>query len=136
MKYVEAMFLPEGPAEPPSQERLTGVLRTVLIRAAIDSAADTLNGVSPTVDDLSVSLQRLMEAAEELMDEADDHVCYSEVDFDYDDERVLFVPVGQATPVEGQLNRATFLRGEEVAIVKLSDLKALIEAAGATARAQ
>lgn len=136
MKYVEAMYLPDGPAEPPSQECLTGVLRTAAMREAIDAAADTLNTESPAVDDLSISLQRLMEAAERLMDEADDHVCYSEVDFDYDDERVLFVPVGQATPVEGQLNRASFLRGDEIAIVRLSDLKVLIEAAGVTARAQ
>lgn len=136
MKYVEAMYLPEGPKEPPAQEVLTGVFKTTAMREAIDSAADTLNEASPAAEDLSTSLQRLMEAAERLLDEVDEHECYSEVDCDFDDERILFVPVGQATPVEEQLNRASFLRGEETAIVKLSDLKALIEAAGVTARAQ
>lgn len=46
------------------------------------------------------------------------------------------LPVGQTVPLRHQLKMAGFLPADEVAIVKLSDLKVLIEAAGVTARAQ
>lgn len=105
MKYVEAMRLPVKSAPPqfeaPNHDDL-------------DSAAEALEKAYPS------ETGRLVTALDNYIEQVEDHFC----DEGWSEGPQL-VPVGSTEDLDAQMERAGFLRAEEVAIVRLADLKAL-----------
>jgi len=129
VKYVEAMIANPEPwtmdVEPTHDH-----IPTIQARDAIDKAAAAFD--SGETQAIASALLSLSVATEELLDEIGNHECVpSEVEVSSsDEETVPLIPVSHPLPLRRQFD-TMFLRSDVMAILRLSDLEALIAMAGA-----
>lgn len=127
MKYVEAMIHDPDTTQPtdplkfePDVDELTSAIKM----------ANTLTSSDWTdvpAREWAEALQDVVQFASELVEDAKEHEC--DCDHEVAEDPVPLVPVSHIDTIARQLETAGFLRGEEVAIVRLSDLRVLLKGA-------
>lgn len=120
VKYVEAMITSSGINKPEPEMKKEPDFDMDRLDAAIDRVLEA------DIGSLSDAFVKLQEAADALGTRLNGHDCADYVSVPAIPEENPLVPLSSADSILTQMSQLLFLPGDEVAILRLSDLKALL----------